>query len=246
MKRSFLFLLVTLISCSSQETQTFDRCAEELSQWPSYPYPYSNLPEEFAKLGKRSLLLFSYGSLMDVDSAKKSLSSKTVASRRPALGFGIKRIFNRDVSIKPLSSWGTPCDSNARAMLNVQPTEFPQEFVNGILIEIPLNEVCALLKREEGYDLIPIVAADWEDLVNEKVHCQIAYTLHATSDYTSQEIFPRPGYYEKTRDASAQFGPLFLLLWENTTYMADGNTPIALWEQWLKENDPRTCILQDK
>lgn len=241
-----IFLLLLLAGCSSSTEEDFSlqSCTAKLSDYPSYSYPYSNLPEEFSKEGKNFLLLFSYGSLMDVHSASRTLSSKTVSSSHLALAFGIRRLFDRDVPIKPNSSLKIPCDPNARGMLNIHPSEYPEEFVNGVLIKIPLNEVSALLSREEGYDLIPIVVADWKDLLEKKFICQIAYTLCAPSEssYTDSDIFPRPGYYEMARNAAAQFGPLFLFLWENTTFMADGKTPIFLWEKWLKESDPRTCL----
>lgn len=211
--------------------------SELVQKCPSYSYPYHGLANTLAKEGKSSLPLFSYGSLMDVESASETLSKDALKTRRPALGFGIKRIFDRDVPIKPRSHWGTPHDPKARGMLNVHPVSQIESFVNGVLIDIPLKDLEELLDREEGYDLIPIVIADWNSLLKNTPEFSIAYTLYAPtqSSYTSHSIYPRPGYYEFTRDAATQFGPLFSLLWQNTTFMADGQTPITVWEHWLDD-----------
>lgn len=221
--------------------------AQRLKPLPSYPYPYPDLSQRLAAEGKTYLPLFTYGSLLDRRSAGLTLSPQALASSRPVLGFGIKRIFNRNISsTKSAPRWGYPFCSNARGMLNVQPTDNLESFVNGVLIEVPLADLSALLKREVGYDLIPIVITDWNAFLVGEYRFSIAYTLHAPagSTYTDSHILPQPAYYELTRNAARQFGPFFELLWYSTTYLADGTTPVAIWERWSREGDSRTKLIQ--
>jgi len=99
-------------------------------------------------------------------------------------------------------------------------------------MDVPIDELEQLMQREEGYDLIPVVVSKWNDQIEGRAHYFIAYTFHAPqkSSYTSEEILPRPNYYELSRDAAASISPAFAHLWMQTTYLADGRS-IADWER---------------
>ncbi len=198
--------------------------AEKLQDYPYHCYPYHDLKEQLAEQNQDSLLLFSYGSLMDKQSASRTLSPQTLQSYRYALAFGVQRYFDRDVPIYPNSKWGIPDDPRARGMLNVRKTDYLEQFVNGVLIEVPLNDIQDLLKREEEYHLMPVVVVDWEAFLRGEEAWQIAYTLYASQSApsTSLDILPRPHYYELVRDAAKGGGPLFELLWYQTTFYANG------------------------
>lgn len=212
-------------------------CKKDLASFSRYSYPYHELPEILAKEGKNSLLLFSYGSLMDENSAAETLSSQALKTRIPALGFGVKRVFNLDVPVTPNSKFGKPHDPKARAMLNIEQTGNNDDFINGVLIDIPASDLPSLLEREKGYDLIPIIVTEWSDFEKAKPQYKIAYALE--SQNINPFLYPRPGYYELSRDAAFQFSPVFGLIWQETTYLADGKTRVAKWEKWLKEH--RAC-----
>lgn len=246
-----IFLVISLFfsnsknECVNSNTSvSLIQFSETLKDLPTYPYPYEHLEDSLTKQGKNSLLLFSYGSLMDKKSASLTLSPKALSTYRYAIAFGVIRLFDRDVPIKAQSKWGIPLKSEARGMLNICPVSYLEEFVNGVVMEIPLEDIKNLLSREEGYDLIPIVIADWNSFIQKKeMKFEIAYALHApqSSVYTSSHILPRPGYYELVRNAALQGGPLFELLWYNTTYFLD-KCPIYLWEKKIRMHDPETQI----
>lgn len=239
-------IMIALSGTSKSENINSDLpiYARQLDKFPIYTYPYENLASKLAAEGKTSLPLFSYGSLIDKESASRTLSPEALATRRPALAFGVKRTFDRDVPIKAGSRWNIPCNLNARGMLNIQKVENQNAFINGVLIDVPLADIPALLYREEGYNLIPVVVSNWEALQTENYHFAIAYILQAPSgsQYVNSNILPRPGYYELTRNAAMSFGPLFELVWQNTTYMADGKTPVIFWENLIHDNDPITRV----
>ena len=241
MKIVWMVLMVTFRLAAAAEQYSLETLQKQLSKSPSYTYPYVNLAKELASQGQSVLKLFAYGSLIDKNSAKKTFSEKTLNTSRPSLAFGVQRLFNRDVPIQQSAWWGKPLDPQARGMLNLKATEYQRQFVNGVLIEIPLEEIGALLAREVGYDLKPVLIADWNTLLKGELLLSIAYTLIAgpTSSYVNASILPRPGYYELTRNAAAEFGPLFSLFWLHTTYMADGKTPIIEWENQRQKKDPK-------
>jgi hypothetical protein len=220
--------------CQESWVPSLDHFSKQLPDYPVYPYPYQDLGAFLKNKDKKYLWLFSYGSLMDKNSASRTLSSKSLHSFCPAIGFGIKRLFNRDVPLQQNSHWDLPENPRSRGMLNVQRSSDIRHCVNGVLIQVPLEEIQYLLKREVGYDLIPIVAATWEQLCNStQPEWKIAYTLSAleSSLYVNDEILPRPGYYELVCKAASHYGSLFELLWYLTTYLADGKTTICDWEE---------------
>lgn len=233
--KTILFVIILLASVSLHaafDPAAFQEAQEISRTTPTWMYPYPELVDDLKTQGKTSLLLFTYGSLMDVSSAKRTLSESSLDTRRPAVAYGIKRVFDLDVAITPESRWCTPNNPKARAMLNIVPS--PSSVVNGVLMDIAIGDIHALLLREEGYNLIPVVVAEWDTAQEEPtILYQIAYTFHAPqgSPYTNSTIMPRPGYYELTRNAAFQFGEAFSKLWFETTFLSNGQTPIDSWEQ---------------
>jgi len=198
-----------------------------IDSYSIYSYPYKDLHQQLEEQNIKTLTVFSYGSLMSQASAQKTLSQKALSTRKPAIAFGLKRLFNRDVKIRYNSKWGVPKDPDARGMLNIEMTNKAEDIVNGVVYEIDIEEIPSMLDREEGYDLVPIFYVDWQDIQEQelpKIH--VAYTFRAKnlSSYTSCDILPRPMYYELTRDAAKEYGPEFYAIWLESTYYADGIT----------------------
>jgi len=224
--------LVLSSACSKKkETLSWKQAQVAAENLPHHTYPYTKWINALEKKKVKAILIFIYGSLMDPYSASITLNPKALKSMKPALAFGYVRAFDRDVPIRGDSKWQLPEDPLARGMLNLKPAD-PTYFVTGMLIHATIEDLRSLLRREEGYDLIPIVVANWEELQAGKKSYQVAYTFHAPqgSPFTSRKVTPRPHYYELARDASWNKGPLFGHLWFQTTYLADGQ-PIGAWER---------------
>lgn len=191
----------------------------EIEKLPTYSYPYPKLTETLKHQSKASLLLFAYGSLLDPNSASRHLSWDAIDARKAALAFGVKRMFNRNVL--------------EAGVLNIQKTGQLTDFINGVLIEIPLTDIASLLQREVGYDLIPVLTVEWDSFLKGPPDYKIAYILSSPShsSYVSSSISPHKPYYALVRNAAYSYGPLFALLWYKTTFLADGETPVELWEK---------------
>lgn len=208
---------------------------------PRFAYPYVELCGEL--YGGESVPLFAYGSLVDYHSARRTLSDAALRSRRPALAYGLRRLFNRDIPLLANSSWGQPLDARSRAMLNVVVTGKAQDKVNGILLDIPAMELKALAQREGGYDLVAVPVTPWQPIAGHRAaEVTLAWTFSARDNdrLTDNAIWPRPGYYELARDAARQYGEAFAALWLVTTYLADGRTPVWLWEKAVQAGEERT------
>jgi hypothetical protein len=197
---------------------------------------------------QRHLPIFVYGSLLNVASAKRTLSQDSLSTRQACLAYGVRRIFDADVPILPCCHWGTPFHGEARGMLNLQEVSCASFTVNGVLLQVALGDLIPLFQREEGYELRPVVISSWQKGEAEPSIYRIAYTFVRPqgSRWTRKEILPRPGYYEVSRDGAADYGPDFLEHWLDSTFLADGITPVSNWEALRKQGDPRTRVKAQK
>lgn len=239
MKKSLIFYLLLAIatfllftSCSKQECKLPPtKETRIIASQPIYYYPYKDLDKELKDKNITSLKLFVYGSLMNPESRKKTLAHNDLSQDRLAIAFGMQRLFNLDVPYKNGSNWGALSTPSSRGRLNVKITGNTDEFINGIVIDVPLEDLAALSEREEFYNLVPILTADWDAFLHGKLNFSTAYTLIAPGKpgITSNNILPRNGYFEFTRAAASAQGICFEEFWLNTTYLSDGVTPVSDW-----------------
>lgn len=237
----------------------YDNLAESLTDLPVYQYPYEYLPSLLAAEGKESIRLFVYGSLMDCKSAKQTLCVSTLESRKLAKAYGVKTIYNRSVPYIFTPHWGEPENPYAIAMLNTEVSGHSGDIALGILLDIPLDEIPALLSREVGYDLKPVVVQNWvEPAVSTKrsssaakrtENYNVAYILSSPtpSQYTAARLLPRGGYYRLVMKAARSNGSAFFQQWLNNTYLADGVTTVGYYELYkekvAKEFDQQKCAV---
>lgn len=227
---------------STLADNNYIKISKSLADLPSYQYPYNYLPSLLESQGKKSIKLFVYGSLMDYNSASRTLSQKTLKTRKLVKAYGVKTIYNRSVSYLSTPHWGKPINSYAIAMLNTSVTGNTENIALGIVLDIPLNEISSLLSREVGYDMKPVVIQNMNQLNmtsemssssdQRAKNYDIAYALSspAHSQYTDDRLLPREGYYQRVIEAAKSNGPDFFDQWIKNTFLSDGITTIADYE----------------
>jgi hypothetical protein len=224
------------------ETPVFRAVAEMLETLRAedpLPHPWPELKERAESEGATGILILGYGSLVNASSASKTLTGDTVSTSLPIVGFGAKRLFNYDMPL--LDRYGPPHEPRSNAALNAEATSDPMDLVNGVCISIPLGELDAFRKRELGYDLARVPCLDWADPSGRPFP---AWILCCPADadlaarITSRDLLPHHKYYRVCRTGAEVFGDRFLRLWLETTYLADGITPVAEWEtpEVIEEN----------
>lgn len=248
MKSLFLLLAMIHISLvaneppwsSAYQFSVLEKVGREIpivSTYPSTIYPNTDYQGILKKYPKGKVLIFGYGSLMNRESALRSVSAAAVETMRPVVAFGFKRLFNYKVS--NVSRWGSNLPENERAMLNIHPTTTYEHIINGVVMELTPEDLIKLIGRESGYDLVPIFVADWQAMIsaNPKIKIEIAYTfivpdeLRGGIDYTQTKYYPVRGYLQASREGALVFGEPFLQFWNETTYLGDGITPIGQWDE---------------
>ncbi|CCB85737.1 putative uncharacterized protein [Parachlamydia acanthamoebae UV-7] len=209
----------------------------QLTTYPSLESPINDLEVILKKFPDEKILLFDYGDLMNIEIASSSLSEKTIQSMKPAIAFGFKRLFN--YKSKDPSVWGKGVQDNEKALLNLEPMTTYKSIVNGVVLEIGEEDLSQLVTEKAGYDLVPLLIADWNEALsqNPEVKIQIAYTFIAPSElrdniaYTQTHYYPIRGNLFAVQQGAVIYGERFLDFLNATTYMANGTTLTKDWDQ---------------
>lgn len=195
----------------------------------STKYPWVDFEDYLEKQNENTLKLIGYGSLINARSAALTV---TAQSRTPVMAFGVYRIFN--YVIPQNNQKYTFVDfSNKRAALNIEVTNKVNDFINGLLIEIPVDDIQALREREIAYDLIQLPCVLWDAMDNELFYSYILYCPYREYDgqeKTKLNIEPHADYYKVCRDGAQSIGDDFLKCWKSTTFLADGVSSVDRWE----------------
>jgi hypothetical protein len=205
--------------------------ASGLANHPTYLYPWEGLEEGLGFAGG-SLALVGYGSLLSAASAARTVRP-TPGRRRPVVAFGMRRVFDYAMPADRMGASGPPGDSLATAALNVYPRSELTDVFNGVLLEVPRDDIQGLRARELGYDLRPSACLWWDDLEQPPF---VAFVLCAPDEprggrqYTDRRLSPHREYYQLCRNGAASFSAEFLGFFLNTTYLADQQTTALDWE----------------
>ena len=238
---SFLFVFGTLQASEVVYQESYTN--KNLGLYSSYMYPASG-EQMVHDLKSEKVLIFAYGSLLNIESAERTLSREALKSYKPAVAFGVRRIFNYNVNPESIKKrYGQPTRPNDTAALNIFSTGDYSDVVNGVVFCVNQEDLEEMIQREVGYDLIPVPVVFWDEFVNHSVRgtrVMIAYAFRASLDkYMDVAINPIPGYAHVSMEGASQHGSDFLELWIETTYLSDGKTPFRKWE----ENKLLNCTL---
>jgi hypothetical protein len=138
-----------------------------------YPYAWDGLEDDLQARNESHFVLMGYGSLINTRSAAVTLNKSTLASRRPGICFGARRLFNNEMPTTT-GRYSQSEDDQVRAGLMAYYTGMASDVMNGVLMDVNMSEIPALRQREIGYDLHPVVAMEWGE---EHETLTVAYIL---------------------------------------------------------------------
>lgn len=196
-------------------------------------YPWTGLEDVLRRSGADSLRLVGYGSLVNAGSASVTIDERRANRATPVAAHGVRRIFNYEMDSD--HSRYVPADApDARALLNAERGEMGVDALNGVLLEVLIEEVQALRERETDYDLAPVVCEPWD---RDSGKAGLAWVLICSPDSESgsrrvnNRLTPNPDYYRVCREGAASFGDAFLEAWLDSTFLGDKVTSARAWEK---------------
>jgi predicted ATPase len=196
-----------------------------------YEYPWTDLEADLRSQGRCSIKLFGYGSLLNMESALRTLRGPEDRFD-PAIAFGVVRLFNFEMPEAVLARYRSFDDPLERALLNAEVTGFMSDFANGVLVDVDLAEIERLRTREVGYDLQPVACIPWEK--GESLTIIPAYILTCPKRHfngrplANPDLKPHRGYFSQCYEGAASFSASFANFWLDTTFLGDGETPVGL------------------
>lgn len=156
-----------------------------------------------------SIKIFGYGSLINESSLKKTCENAKILY--PAKLYGFIRVFNIPSAVRFCTRANKPC-----AALNAEKSEW-NEYINGVCIQIPKDDLDKLLKREEGYELVQVDIEHFNEPKTQRVF--MFRSLHFESyDYiwNSDE---QKEYLSICEEGCKIFGNEFLKEFRKTTFI---------------------------
>lgn len=199
-----------------------------------FVYPWKGLEEEVAKTVERKLLLVGYGSLLNRDSAARTIKDTPREGHPPVLALGARRVFNYVIPDARLKSYGGNFSPRERAALNVDYTRSPEDALNGRLLTVAPTDFAALRDREVGYDLRPVVCVRWGAWNTQPFTAYVlvaAEGARAGRTVIDNDALPHPLYAGICRAGAHAVSQAFLQLYLQTTFLADRKTNLAAWER---------------
>jgi len=199
-----------------------------------FPYPWAGLENYLATSpAGPNLPLVGYGSLLSPVSASRTLKHPVSRQRVSVVAFGVRRVFNYGMPESPIGNYGPPAAPLARAALNAYITGNLADVLNGVLVPVDLSDVAGLREREDRYDLSPVWCLRWDRPDEPALP---GYVLCSPDEppqgvrHTDNRLLPHDTYYQLCRTAAAGVSKEFLRFFLETTFLADRETPVGLWE----------------
>jgi hypothetical protein len=199
-----------------------------------FEYPWKDLETVVPTMPGGKLRVLGYGSLLNRDSAARTIKNTPPEGHPPVLGIGARRVFNYLIPEERLKTYGSSPSSRERAALNVDYTQSPADVLNGRLLEIAPSDIAGLREREWGYDLRPVACVAWAQWESEPFIAFVLVAVRTEREGRSildNRALPNPTYARLCRSGALAVSSAFLDLYLHTTWLADRRTLLFDWEK---------------
>lgn len=200
------------------------------------PYPWNELERDAVRTSGR-IPLIGYGSLLNPDSARRTIRDTPPEGHTPIIGIGAHRVFNYVMPQTVIDRYGALENQAERAALNAVWTGRPDDVITGRLVNVSIEDLPALRERERGYHLGPVYFTLWNDPQAEPELGFVLVADDAPVDgvvHTDPTLLPHVGYTQLCIDGAAMVDHDFERALRETTVLGDGETRFDSY--WLRRN----------
>ncbi|PTX59457.1 putative ATPase [Kordia periserrulae] len=219
------------LNLSSKFFSNLPNLIKKVSKNEMYEYPWFLIEDSLKERNIKSIKLFGYGSLINKASASKTINTKSVNEYTLASGLGFKRLLNYNMpdEVRKRSLYNNPIGELYNGLFNVEYTGSVNDLLNGVMIDVTVDEFENLRKREIGYDLLPIVCIPHDKETDEYV---LAYTLSCSDrkwgerNLLNKKLLPHKTYVDLCKEGAKKISKEFYEEFLRTSYLADGKTTL--------------------
>ena len=197
-----------------------------------FDFPWTNLEEHIRQQPNQRVLIVGIGSLLNLESAAEDIQGVNEEEFFPVVAVGAKRLFNYLIPGSVLEELGGNPQPDERAALNMVATGRSNDWFNGRILSVAVQDLDGLRKREHGYHLRPVTSIRWDSPTAEPF---LAYVLCAEDEVVEgrqvidNTIEPNPAYVEICLTGASSVSPEFGAMFLDTSYLADGKTSLRTW-----------------
>ena len=195
------------------------------SDVPGFKYPWEDLEERLYEHAAARIYLVGYGSLLNPESAARSVRNTPSDGHPPVVAVGARRVFNYRMPDGIFERYGVEPGARDRAALNAEPAA--ESVLNGRLIELALADLPNLRVRETAYDLEPVTCLPWNKPNTAPFTAFVLcckYEFWEGQRYVDNALMPFKPYYRLCRTGAEMVSPAFLNFYLKTCFLADRST----------------------
>ncbi|MCH9633480.1 MAG: hypothetical protein S4CHLAM7_02050 [Chlamydiae bacterium] len=199
-----------------------------------------------ANFGTETIPMVGYGSLMNPESAKKTICDENaIESMERVHVLGYERIFNANLKMGGSTRRRDQDGDQDWAVLNMQKSS-GRVSMNAVRIHLNLKDFNRVRRREGFYDLIPVVTTKYSaDGVEGQPQSSISYSWIVTDPTRlgAELIQPIPMYYRliseslQSDEVNTKWGPEFFEEYLNTTTLANGTSIRTIHEKIMADTE---------
>ena len=190
-----------------------------------FKYPWEDLEKRLHEPAAERIYLVGYGSLLNPQSAARSVRNTPSDGHRPVVAMGARRVFNYRMPDGIFERYGIEPGARDRAALNAEPAA--ASVLNGRLIELARSDLPNLRVREAAYDLESVTCLFWDKPNTAPftafVFC-CNYEFWEGKRYVDNTLTPFKPYYRLCRAGAEMISPGFLSFYLKTCFLADRST----------------------
>lgn len=199
-------------------------------------YPWPDLEGDLQKSGSPTFDLIGYGSLLDPNSARRTIKDTPENGHPPVLAIGATRVFDYVMPPSMIEEHPEKFDPQKKAALNLRHSPENRSLFNGRILTVRIQDIEGLRNREKGYDLQPIVYIPWGEWTAEPKNAYVLVARQQTIDgrqLVDDTAEPFPPYEKICRDGAALVSKQFLDFYQRTTYIGKHLVPLS---EYLKRS----------
>jgi len=193
----------------------------DIQKYPTFKYPWAELEHEFISGKRTTLPIVGFGSLMNVDSARRNFPEAPDPAI-PLRAYNFQRVYDYFIRTNRYNNYPIDLWSYQPCALNAYPSK--NHWINGVELHLTHSLFEGFRQREKQYDLHPVAVSPFSKQSPDRVYYILSKSK--VEHEIAKPILPHPVYHHVCSKGALDVSEEFLNSFHETTYFADRKTTI--------------------